>query len=359
MGAERLASETVEGDAGPLGWARPDRTNVLRPTALLECPRRVVCFGGGTGMPVVLRGLSGWASIPNGRRRSVDLTAVVAMSDDGGSSGRLRRTRGLLPPGDIRNCLVALTRRPSFLAELFQYRFDGTRGLAGHSVGNLLIAALTEQRGDFLEAVRLSSQLLGVRGRVLPSTLAPVQLVAEVDGSERLIGEHVLAQRRGRVHRVTLMPRHPPPVDGLIQAIAHAHLIVLGPGSLYSSILPNLLVAGVAEALQRSSALKVLVGNLMTQPGETEGMSGEDHVAAVLEHAGKVVDVVLTNAATPPEALLRRYAERGSHRVQIERERLRERGVAVVETDLLKVGPRIRHDRRKLARALLRLAREA
>lgn len=319
---------------------------------------RLVAMGGGTGLPVVLRGLVREGR-PGLEEPGVDITAVVAMSDDGGSSGRLRREQGTLPPGDVRNCLVALARERSALARLFQFRFGGARrGLGGHAVGNLLIAALAEMEGGFLEAVRVSEELLGVQGRVLPSTVAQVQLVAEREDSSVVVGERHLGRARGRVRRVSLRPASPPPTRGLLHALRAAHLIAIGPGSLYSSVLPNLLVDGVAQTLRESRALKVLVANLMTQPGETEGMDCLAHVQAVLEHVGPVVDVVLVNATPPSPQALERYARRGSFPVLADRRALLSAGVVPVEADLLRPGANVRHDGGKVARCLLKLARQ-
>lgn len=335
--------------------AELERNQVL-PRFVDAEPTRIVCIGGGTGLPVVLKGLA-----PRIRPRiddpGVDLTAIVAMADDGGSSGKLRRSRGVLPPGDIRNCLVALAGTRNELSEIFQYRFGGSRGLGGHAVGNLLIAALAELKGDFLEAVRLSAKLLNARGTVLPSTLEPVQLVARMDDGRTVIGERKIARAGHRVKRVSLSPRSPPPAKGILEAIQTADLITIGPGSLYSSVLPNLLVDGVAKALAETRALKVMVANLMTQPGETEGMDCLDHVKAVHDHVGPILDVVLVNATAPSQELLAQYAAKGGFPVKADRRKLIEFGVVPVEADLLKQGRRIRHDARKLARCLMKLAR--
>ena len=325
---------------------------VPRPRALAARALRVVALGGGTGLPVVLRGLARHVC-PRKGRPGVDLTAVVAMSDDGGSSGRLRRTRGLLPPGDVRNCLVALASARGPLADVLQHRFGGQGSLAGHALGNLLLAALTEMHGDFLQAVRSVSRLLDSRGTVLPSTLERVQLVAELEDGRRLLGERLLCRAGSRVRRVSLRPRRPAPADGVLEAIASADLVTLGPGSLYSSVLPNLLVDGVAEALRTTPARRVLVANLMTEPGETGGMGAVDHVRAVLEHAGPVVDVVLLNREPLGRSRLDRYARTGADPVQADLDRIRALGVVPVEADLLKDGPRLRHDARKLGQALL------
>lgn len=344
----------------PEGWSEDaleqehqERNQLLQP---LERPTRIVAMGGGTGLPMVLRGLARRALAKPGDE-GVDITAVVTMSDDGGSSGRLRRARGMLPPGDVRNCLVALAGGKSTLTEVFQYRFGGSKGLAGHAVGNLLIAALAELKGDFLEAVRVSGEMLGARGRVLPCTLSPVQLVAQMEDASEIVGERNIVRAHRRVRRVSLSPRSPPPSEGLLEAIYNADLITIGPGSLYSSVMPNLLVDGVAQALQESRGLKVLVANLMTQPGETDGMDGLDHVRAIIDHVGPVLDAVLINGVPPSDEAIRRYARRGAYVVPFNRRDLISAGVVPVEADLLKEGSRIRHDSRKVARCLLKMAR--
>lgn len=330
------------------------RNELLQP--YVDRPTRIVAMGGGTGLPVVLRGLARKAE-PKAGDPGVDITAVVTMSDDGGSSGRLRRSRGVLPPGDVRNCLVALAGGNNALAEVFQYRFGGAKGLAGHAVGNLLIAALAELKGDFLEAVRVSGEMLGSKGRVLPCTLAPVQLVAKMDDATEVVGESNIVRAQGRVRRVSLSPRSPPPSEGLLESIYTADLVVIGPGSLYSSVIPNLLVDGVAQALRETRALKVMVSNLMTQPGETDGMDCLDHVRAVIEHAGPVLDAVLINGTTPPQDAIQRYSHKGAYVIPVNRRALISAGVVPVEADLLREGSKIRHDSRKMARCLLKMAR--
>ncbi|HZW90008.1 MAG TPA: gluconeogenesis factor YvcK family protein [Myxococcaceae bacterium] len=323
-----------------------------RPRVQPARPLRVVALGGGTGLPVVLRGLARHVR-PRRGHRPVDVTAVVAMSDDGGSSGRLRRTRGLLPPGDVRNCLVALAAAGGPLAGVLQHRFGGKGSLAGHALGNLVLAALTEMHGDFLQAIRSASRLLDARGTVLPCTIDPVQLVAELEDGRRVVGERHLARAQGRIRRVLLHPARPSAAEGVLEAIASADLVTLGPGSLYSSVLPNLLVDGVADALQATRGRRVLVANLMTEPGETAGMGAVDHVRAVLEHAGPVVDVVLLNSEPLDATLLDRYARTGAEPVRTDLERIRALGVVPVEADLLRIGRHLRHDARKLGKALI------
>jgi uncharacterized cofD-like protein len=355
MALTDLEAPPREAWGGDASARHPQERNALRQPQL-DRPTRIVAMGGGTGLPVVLRGLARRAA-PKAGDPGVDITAVVTMSDDGGSSGRLRRSHGALPPGDIRNCLVALAGGRSALAEVFQFRFGGAKGLAGHAVGNLLIAALAELKGDFLEAVRFSEEMLRARGRVLPCTLASVRLVATMEDGAEVVGERNITRTRGRIRRVALSPRSPPPSEGLLEAIHSADLVTIGPGSLYSSVLPNLLVDGVAQALRESRGLKVMVANLMTQPGETDGMDCLDHVRAIVEHAGPVLDAVLINGTPPPGEPLRRYSSTGAYVIPADRRQLISAGVVPVEADLLRGGLKIRHDSRKVARCLLKMAR--
>src|SRR5262245_62426928 len=239
--------------------------------------RRVVAIGGGTGLPVILTALKRYLG-----GRVTALTAIVTVTDDGGSSGRLREELQVLPPGDIRNCLVALADVEPLMAELFQFRVPGDGQLAGHSFGNLFLAALTQVTGSLLQAIRISGKVLAVRGTILPSTLDVVRLGAELADGRRVLGESNIARQGVPVRRVFLDPdaRALPEV---LEAIAHAHVVVLAPGSLYTSLIPNLLVGGVADALRAAAALKICVGNLMTEPGETDGMSLADHLQALYE----------------------------------------------------------------------------
>jgi len=332
------------------------RADIGRGLLNMPQPLRVVCVGGGTGMPVVLRGLRPHTLAKPGEPL-LQLTAIVTMADDGGSSGRLRRELDLLPPGDVRNCLVALAGpRNRSIKDLFQFRFQRGVGLEGHTVGNLVIGALSQLRGDFLDAVRVAGNLLGARGRVLPSTLRRVQLVADLDDGRRIVGEQAITQAGRRIERLVLDPPSPPPAPGVLTAIELADVVVLGPGSLYSSILPNLLVGGVAEALARSRALKVLVLNLMTQPGETDGYGAADHVQALHEHVGPLLSCVLAHAGEHAPAQVARYAKEGAHPVTVDGNRLEALGVHLVQADIAARSARVRHDARKLAAWILRLA---
>ena len=353
------ASEAIVSE--PRQRENEERERRRIPAASGGAPRlRVVCIGGGTGLPAMLAGLSRLAR--RGAVPRIDLTAVVAVSDDGGSSGRLRREQGVLPPGDVRNCLVALSdRRHRALARLFQYRFGAGRGLKGHAMGNLLLAALSSLEGDFLAAIRRAEKLLDCAGHVLPATLEPVQLVGVLaDGSE-IRGERRFDQPRSTtISRVELLPRAPRATPGVIDAIRRADVVVLGPGSLYSSVIANLLVDGVAQALRETSALRILVQNLMSQPGESDGLDAADHVRAVQAHAGDVVDVLLVDPLEELRFSLRSgYARVGQRPVSFERRSVAALGVLPLEADLLARGRRVRHDPEKAAAAILGLALQA
>ncbi|MBX5465662.1 MAG: YvcK family protein [Clostridia bacterium] len=305
-------------------------------------PVRVVAVGGGTGLSTLLRGL---------KEYPVEITAIVAVTDDGGSTGRLRDEMAIPAVGDIRNCLVALAEAEPVMAELFQYRFR--RGsLAGHSFGNLLIAALHELLGDFGAAVRESSRILAVRGTVLPSTTGDVTLCAELEDGRLLRGEQAITREGPRIRRLWIEPASRAPREA-VEAILEADLVALGPGSLFTSILPNLLVPGLGEALRATRAWRLLVVNVMTQPGETDGFDALDHLEAVRRHAGDVVDALLVNNGRPDPRALERYRAQGSELVAFDLPALVSRGVRVRVADLLQAGDLIRHDPAKLGQRLL------
>lgn len=324
---------------------------------------RIVALGGGTGLSSVLKGLKSYAA-PWGEPRTsdplVDVTAVVTVSDDGGSSGRLRRAFDMLAPGDIRNCMVALAEDETLLSQLFQYRFSSAKGLGGHSFGNLFLTALTEVTGDFHQAIQLSSAVLAIRGRIFPSTLENVRLQAVLDTGRRVQGESRISRVADKIQKIRLRPRRCAPVPETLAAIAEADLITLGPGSLYTSVIPNLLVEGVPEAIARSGAPVVYISNLMSQPGETDGYAASDHVRAIHEHAGSslVTDAILSSSRISAAARSR-YAEQAAHPVKKDRLRLKKLGVRVIEQDLSASGPTVRHDSARLAQLLVRFARRA
>lgn len=312
----------------------------------------LVAIGGGTGLAVLLRGLK----VHMGRRRN-RLTGVVTVADDGGSSGRLRRELGVLPPGDIRNCLVALADDEDLLARLFQYRFPDGNGLSGHSFGNLFLTALTGITGDFYQAILTAEAILSVRGRILPATLTDVRLRATGHSGRIYEGESAIGRCGERLAHLELLPISAPAFPEAVEALEGADLILLGPGSLYTSVLPNLLIPGIRRAIRRSRAPVALIMNLMTQPGETDDMNALDHLCAVEEHAGeKLVDCVVVNTARPPAIELEHYAASGSQLVGVDREALEAHGVTVVERDLLASGELIRHDSEALSRTIFDLA---
>lgn len=298
---------------------------------------------------MLLRGLKG-------RVPAEHLRAVVTVTDDGGSSGRLRRDFGVLPPGDIRNCIAALADDEDLLTRLFQYRFVGGEGLSGHSFGNLFLTALAGITGDFYQAILTAESVLSVRGRILPATLTDVRLVAKGASGRRYQGESAIGQAGETLSELELEPAAPAPFPAALAALSAADLIVLGPGSLYTSILPNLLIPGIRRSVCQSKAKVVVALNLMTQPGETDGMSGQDHLEAIERHVGReLVDVVLLNSTPLPADRLALYEATGSRPVELEAGALKARGITVVATDLLSETGLLRHDPAKLASAVLGL----
>ena len=288
------------------------------------------------------------------RHPIADLAAVVTVMDDGGSSGRLRREYKILPPGDIRNCLVALSDDEALLSKLFRYRFAGGGVLRGHSLGNLLLTALTNITGDFAEAVRESGQVLAIRGRIYPSTLQNVTLEATMEDGRVIAGETRIPRAHGRIRELHLRPRRVRPLAEAMSAIQQANLILVGPGSLYTSVIPNLLVSGVARAIARSKATRVYISNLMTQPGETDGMSTAAHVRAIYRQTGyKLFDYVVINNGKISPRVAKRYRAEGAAPVATDARELARLGVRCVRGDLLDDRGVIRHDSVRLAKLLI------
>ena len=307
---------------------------------------RIVAIGGGTGLSTLLRGLKEYTS---------NLTAIVTVADDGGSSGRLRHELGVLPPGDIRNCLVALADDESTMAELFQYRFHDGDGLTGHSFGNLFIAAMCGIAGDFDRAIKESSRVLAIKGRVLPSTLANVALEATLSDGSVVRGETAISHTHSRIESVRLIPDQCEPLDEAIEAILAADAIILGPGSLYTSVMPNLLVPGIAGAIESSMAFKIYVCNIMTQPGETDDMTAGDHVRALLEGTKRhVFDYALINVEQP-HRLVKRYELEGAYQVRPDVKAVAALGVTPIVGKFVSETQLVRHDARKLAHNIMRL----
>lgn len=310
--------------------------------------QRIVIIGGGTGLSTMIRGL---------KQHTSNIVAVVTVTDDGGSSGRLQREMGMLPPGDIRNCIVALADAEPLMTELFQYRFDnGDEALDGHSFGNLLIAAMTRITGDFERAVKETSNILAIRGRVLPSTIDEVRLQAMLDDGTLLEGETNIAKSTLPIKHVMLQPSQVSPLEETLRAIELADCIVLGPGSVYTSIVPNLLVHGIPEAIGKSRAAKVYVCNVMTQPGETDGFKASNHVRAVSSHSeGKVFQYVLVNQRKPTKELLAKYANQNQFFVEPDVAEIKDMGYRPIVGDYISQTDVVRHDSEKLAQAILKL----
>lgn len=307
---------------------------------------KIVALGGGTGLSTLLRGL---------KRYTSNITAIVSVSDDGGSSGRLSKEFGILPPGDLRNCMTALADDENLLNELFRYRFkkDGS-GLGGHSFGNLFLAALNDMyHNDFEEALRKGSQILNIRGRVLPATLTPTTLCAKMLDGRVIKGESEIPEAHGQIVDVFLEPRRCTPPEEVFKVIAEADCIVLGPGSLYTSVIPPLLIDGIADAIKKAKAPKIYICNVMTQPGETDRYSAADHLQAIHHHVGgRIVDYIVVNLA-PPSKLRQKYQKTGAHPIKADLARLRTMQVTPISANLVNEETAVRHDPVYLAETIM------
>jgi uncharacterized cofD-like protein len=324
-----------------------------------KSPLRVVAIGGGSGLSALLQGLKQFTRQSARKAPALDITAIVTVTDDGGSSGRLRREFDVLPPGDIRNCMVAMSEDSALLSRLFQYRFAAGRGLKGHSFGNLFLTALTEIMGDFPEAVRVSSEVLKIAGRIYPSTASNVALEATLADGTKVVGETRISRSRKPIRRVQLIPRKVPPLAAALAAIAEADVITLGPGSLFTSVVPNLLVQGVAAAIQRSAAVRAYFVNLMSQPGETTGFLASDHIRAIHKHAGRrFVDYAVVNIRPITSAVKKRYAREAAKPVENDIDALLKMGVKVVAAGLAQRGDKVRHEALATAAVVMNLAEE-
>ena len=307
---------------------------------------KIVAIGGGTGLSMLLRGIKKYTN---------NVTAIVTVGDDGGSSGRLREEMGILPPGDIRNCIAALADDEDMITELFQYRFKNGEGLEGHSFGNLFLTALCAITGDMVRAVKESSNVLNIRGVVLPATLDDMKLAAVFEDGKIVHGESNIPEAHGKIKRLFTEPEHSKALPEAIAAIKEADLIILGPGSLYTSVIPNLLVDGIVEAITKSTAKKIYVCNIMTQPGETDNYSVASHVNALISHASgkKIVDAVLVNDNLP-DNISEGYAKSGSIPVRLDMENIAPIGIEVVSQKLLQENKQglVRHSSHRVARAV-------
>ncbi|MGH9512858.1 MAG: gluconeogenesis factor YvcK family protein [Terriglobales bacterium] len=322
---------------------------------------RVVAIGGGTGLSTLLRGLKHYV-IPSGApaatepRRIAELSAVVTVSDDGGSSGRLRKEFNMLPPGDVRNCIVALSEDETLLSRLFQHRFEKGPGLEGHSFGNLFLAALTSITGDFAEAVRLSSEILVTRGRIFPATTCNIELEAAMEDGSRVRGETKITASKGKIKELFLVPPDPQPLPQTLEAIRRADIITIGPGSLFTSLIPNLLVRGIAGAIAASKAMRVYICNLMTQPNESLGLSAAEHIRALNDHAGgNIFDYAMINRTPVSAPLQAKYNLEGAAQIVADLGEIEKLGVVPVLGDYLEEGEVARHASGRVARDLLRL----
>ena len=327
-------------------------------------PLRVVAIGGGTGLSTLLKGLKQYVTLPGEPPASAcegfsigDLCAVVTVSDDGGSSGRLRKELNMLPPGDIRNCIVALSQDEALLSRLFQHRFSKGSGLEGHSFGNLFLAALTSITSDFGEAVRLSSEILTTRGHIYPATTSNIELEALMNDGTRVRGETKITASKGRIQELFLDPADVEPLPQTLQAISSADLITIGPGSLFTSLIPNLLVHGIARAIVASPAVKVYICNLMTQANESLDRTAADHIRALDTHAqARIFDYALINTKPASAGMKAKYALEGSAPVVVDIDAIEKLGVKPVLGDYLEEGEVARHATGRIARDLLNLA---
>ncbi len=307
---------------------------------------KIVAVGGGTGLSMLLRGIKKYTN---------NITAIVTVGDDGGSSGRLREELGILPPGDIRNCIAALGDDEDLITELFQYRFKNGEGLEGHSFGNLFLTALCSITGDMVRAVKESSKVLNIRGVVLPATLDDMKLAAEFEDGRIIHGESNIPEAHGKIKTLFTEPANCKALPEALNAIADADLIILGPGSLYTSVIPNLLVNGISDAIVQSKAKKIYVCNIMTQPGETTDYSVASHVNALIKHAGnkRVIDAVLVNDSLP-DNISEGYAKAGSIPVRLDMENISPIGIEVVSQKLIQENKDglVRHSSNRVARAV-------
>lgn len=324
----------------------------------------LVALGGGTGLSTLLAGLKCLVTKHKSDNLWIDsLSAIVTVSDDGGSSGRLRDELQMLPPGDIRNCMIALSEDSNLLSRLFRYRFRGTGELGGHSFGNLFLAALTEVTGDFTEAVRLSSEVLASKGHIYPATISDVRLVAELSDGSIVRGETQISASRAPIRRLSLEPELCLPLPEVLKAIRAADVITVGPGSLYTSILPNLLVARVSHAIGESKATKIFICNLMTQPGETDNYTARQHLETIKSYASEIhFDFVIVNNKRITQDQSERYALEGAYQIGIDEDSIDsvlDQSTQVIRTNLLEDGEKVRHDSAVLARVVMACRQQA
>ncbi len=319
---------------------------------------KVVAIGGGTGLSSLLRGIK--HLVP---QTITDLTAIVTVADNGGSSGRLREEMGIPAPGDIRNCIVALAEDEDILAKVFQYRFSNGEGLKGHSFGNLFLTVLTKVKGDFLDAIEITSKILNIKGKIIPSTDEMVDIVAEFSDGKIIKGETQITeygkQLKGKIVKIWMEPEDVIAPEDAVKKLLDADFIILGPGSLYTSIIPNLLVKDIRNAILKSNAYKIYIGNVMTQYGETDGYTASDHIKALHETVGQnFIDAAIINTAIPPDDVLRRYMKENAEPVVADAGNISRMGITVYAEDLLDKGTYARHNPEKLTDTILKVFKE-
>lgn len=341
-----------------LGWRKVNKSviSAIKPDAkllehlyvkrVLNKGPKIVAIGGGTGLSTILKGL---------KHLTGNITAVVTVGDDGGSSGRLREEMGVLPPGDIRNCIAGLANEEDLVTELFQYRFKNGNGLEGHSFGNLFLTALCAITGDMVSAVRESSKVLSIRGRVLPSTLDDMKLYAEMEDGRIIYGESNIPEANGRIAKLKATPADLKALDEVVESINEADIIIMGPGSLYTSVIPNLLIEGITEAISKSAARKIYICNIMTQPGETDEYSVSDHLKAILDHSKypNILETVLVNDSLPKNLALK-YKAANSFPVVLDTEKIKKLGIKVLTKRLIEENSEglVRHSPERIARII-------
>ena len=322
---------------------------------------RVVAIGGGTGLSTLLKGLKHYTILPGGTPGTAtfisELTAVVTVSDDGGSSGRLRRELNMLPPGDIRNCLVAVSEDESLISRLFQYRFTSPGDLENHSFGNLFLAALTAVTGDFAEAVKRASEILATRGLILPATSSNVELQAIMDDGSCVTGETKITASERRIVELLMVPPDAEPLPQTLLALADADIITIGPGSIFTSLVPNLLVRGIPEAIAASRAVKIFICNLMTEANESLSMTASQHIQALYAHAKRpIFDYALVNSGSVSAQMKAQYAEELAHQVECDQAAIKALGVKCIAGDFVEENHFARHATDRLCQEILRLA---
>lgn len=324
--------------------------NIIYQKRHLERGPKIVAIGGGTGLAMLLHGLKEFTS---------NITAVVTVADDGGSSGRLRSQFNIPPPGDIRNCLVALADAEPMMSDLFQFRFQEAGELEGHSFGNLFILAMLKVTGDFEKAIKESSKILAIRGRVLPSTLKKVTLAAQHKDGSITEGESNISKTKSAIEKLYLKPANCAATEDALEAVASADAVVIGPGSLYTSILPNLLIEDMANALARTEAPKIYICNIMTQPHETDGLSVFDHVNTLADHTRPdIISHVVVNNGPIPQHLLKKYAEEDAYPAELDSAKIRNLGYEVVESNIVSTQDMIRHNPRRVSRIIMDIVQQ-